>query len=229
MIILESIIPFTKDLEFQTKVSEITSISLERDFTVKECTVTGNLYVTGEYKSHEISANVSPFNYKIPFTIEIPDNIDKESIRLEINDFAYEMLEDTGISVHVELLLSANEEEKVIEEEPAPKEVEVDSDEIIRMLEEETKNEKDEKTNEEPEETPRHDEEIKTQDTNILLNSTSNTDEYITYHIHVLKEGETIASIASLYNIKESTLQEYNDLTNVTSGYKIVIPSTDES
>lgn len=229
MIILESIIPFTKDLEFQTKVSEITSISLERDFTVKECAVTGNLYVTGEYKSHEISANVSPFNYKIPFTIEIPDNIDKESIRLEINDFAYEMLEDTGISVHVELLLSANEEEKVIEEEPAPKEVEVDSDEIIRMLEEETKNEKDEKTNEEPEETPRHDEEIKTQDTNILLNSTSNTDEYITYHIHVLKEGETIASIASLYNIKESTLQEYNDLTNVSTGYKIVIPSTDES
>ena len=131
---MESIIPFTKDLEFQTKVSEITSISLERDFTVKECAVTGNLYVTGEYKSHEISANVSPFNYKIPFTIEIPDNIDKESIRLEINDFAYEMLEDTGISVHVELLLSANEEEKVIEEEPAPKEVELDSDEIIRML-----------------------------------------------------------------------------------------------
>ena len=161
MIILESIIPFTKDLEFQTKVSEITSISLERDFTVKECAVTGNLYVTGEYKSHEISANVSPFNYKIPFTIEIPDNIDKESIRLEINDFAYEMLEDTGISVHVELLLSANEEEKVVEE-PTPKEVEVDSDEIIRMLEEERKNEKDEKTNEEPEETPRHDEEIKT-------------------------------------------------------------------
>lgn len=221
MIILESIIPFTKDLEFQTKVSEITSISLERDFTVQECAVTGNLYVTGEYKSHEISANVSPFNYKIPFTIEIPDNIDKESIRLEINDFAYEMLEDTGISVHVELLLSANEEEKVIEEEPASKEVEVDSDEIIRMLEEEPKNI--------VEEEPRHDEEIKANETNILLNSTSNTDEYITYHIHVLKEGETIASIASLYNIKESVLQEYNDLTNVSTGYKIVIPSTDES
>lgn len=218
---MESIIPFTKDLEFQTKVSEITSISLERDFTVKECAVTGNLYVTGEYKSHEISANVSPFNYKIPFTIEIPDNIDKESIRLEINDFAYEMLEDTGISIHVELLLSANEEEKVIEEEPAPKEIEVDSDEIIRMLEEEPKNIE--------EENPRHDEEIKTHETNILLNSTSNTDEYITYHIHVLKEGETIASIASLYNIKESILQEYNDLTNVLAGYKIVIPSTDES
>ena len=97
------------------------------------------------------------------------------------------------------------------------------------MLEEETKNEKDEKANEEPEETPRHDEEIKANETNILLNSTSNTDEYITYHIHVLKEGETIASIASLYNIKESVLQEYNDLTNVTAGYKIVIPSTDES
>ena len=224
---MESIIPFTKDLEFQTKVNEVTSISLERDFTVKEGNVTGNLYVTGEYKSHEISANVNPFNYKIPFTIGIPDNINKDSVKLEINDFAYEMLGDTGISVHIELILSGDEVE-VVEVEPEPKEVEVDSDEIIRMLEE-TKNEKDEKINEEQEEIPRHDEELKISDTNILLNSTSNTDEYITYHIHVLKEGETIASIASLYNIKESTLQEYNDLTNVTAGYKIVIPSTDES
>ena len=31
---MKSIIPFTKELDFKTKVSEITSISLEREFEV---------------------------------------------------------------------------------------------------------------------------------------------------------------------------------------------------
>ena len=93
---MESIIPFTKDLDFKTPVSEITSISLEREFNVSESSIEGNLDVSGEYKSHDVSANVNPFHFKIPFTIEIPNNLKKDSITLEINDFAYEMNEDKG-------------------------------------------------------------------------------------------------------------------------------------
>ena len=72
---MESIIPFTKDLDFKTPVSEITSISLEREFNVSESSIEGNLDVSGEYKSHDVSAHVNPFHFKIPFTIEIPNNL----------------------------------------------------------------------------------------------------------------------------------------------------------
>ena len=103
MMNLKSVIPFTKDLDFSTKISEITSISLERDFEVLEGVIEGNLYVTGEYKSHEISANVLPFSYKIPFTIEIPENLEEKSISLEICDFAYDIPEEEKINVKIEL------------------------------------------------------------------------------------------------------------------------------
>ena len=66
---MKSIIPFSKELDFSTKLSEITSISLERDFSLEKDSIEGNLYVTGDYKSHEVSANVIPFSFKIPFSI----------------------------------------------------------------------------------------------------------------------------------------------------------------
>ena len=84
---MKSVIPFTKTLEFKTKISEITSISLEREFKIGNGEISGNLFVTGEYKSHDISANVLPFSYKIPFTIEVPDNIKEDDVTLEITDF----------------------------------------------------------------------------------------------------------------------------------------------
>ena len=61
---MKSVIPFTKELDFNAKVQEITSISLEREFSVEEGSVVGNLFVTGDYKSHEISVNVTPFLLK---------------------------------------------------------------------------------------------------------------------------------------------------------------------
>ena len=130
---MKSVIPFTKTLEFKTKISEITSISLEREFKIGNGEISGNLFVTGEYKSHDISANVLPFSYKIPFTIEVPDNIKEDDVTLEITDFAYDMASDKEITVNVELELCYSLEEKV-EEKETP--FEVNSDEMIAMMEE---------------------------------------------------------------------------------------------
>ena len=47
---MKSVIPFTKNLEFKTKISEITSISLEREFKLEKEEITGNLFVLGNIK-----------------------------------------------------------------------------------------------------------------------------------------------------------------------------------
>ena len=249
---MKSIIPFTKELDFKTKVSEITSISLEREFEVNETSIEGSLYVSGDYKSHEVSANVTPFNFKIPFTIEIPDNLVEESITLEISDFAYEMEENSKIKVSIELELSGEEkdEEEEPEEEVTP--VEVDSEEIVKMLEEESEKEKEEERKEqedlpqeeiakEKEETREAKEKIEEKETreetdeemtseNVIITGASNTpDEYTTYHIHIVKEGETIETICTMYNSNLALLNDYNDLSEVTKGTKIIIPENDES
>ena len=250
---MKSIIPFTKELDFKTKVSEITSISLEREFEVNTSSIEGSLYVSGDYKSHEVSANVTPFNFKIPFTIEIPDNLVEESITLEISDFAYEMEENSKIKVSIELELFGEEKEIEEEEDEDITPIEVDGEEIVKMLEEASEKEKEmekedraepeeelseeETTKEEKEEAPADTvdetrEEIEEDMTseNVIITGASNTpDEYTTYHIHIVKEGETIETICSMYNSNLSLLNDYNDLSEVSKGMKIIIPENDES
>ncbi len=250
---MKSIIPFTKELDFKTKVSEITSISLEREFEVNTSSIEGSLYVSGDYKSHEVSANVTPFNFKIPFTIEIPDNLVEESITLEISDFAYEMEENSKIKVSIELELFGEEKEIEEEEDEDITPIEVDGEEIVKMLEEASEKEKEmekedraepeeelseeETKKEEKEEAPadtvdetREDTEEDMTSENVIITGASNTpDEYTTYHIHIVKEGETIETICTMYNSNLSLLNDYNDLSEVSKGMKIIIPENDES
>lgn len=246
---MKSIIPFTKELDFKTKVSEITSISLEREFEVNTSSIEGSLYVSGDYKSHEVSANVTPFNFKIPFTIEIPDNLVEESITLEISDFAYEMEENSKIKVSIELELFGEEKEIEEEEDEDITPIEVDGEEIVKMLEEASEKEKEDREQPEEElseeETMKEEKEEAPADTvnetreeteedmtseNVIITGASNTsDEYTTYHIHIVKEGETIETICTMYNSNLSLLNDYNDLSEVSKGMKIIIPENDES
>ena len=247
---MKSVIPFTKNLEFKTKISEITSISLEREFKLEKEEITGNLFVTGEYKSHDISANVLPFSYKIPFTIEVPDNIKKEDLTLEITDFAYDIQNDKEITVNVELELCYSLEEKEEEEETPPL---VNSDEMIAMMEERNESSdeikdgaKEELVEREIKKEPEKEalletekveqsevEKKKTENRNesedLIMNTTLNDDEYTTYHIHIVKEGETVETICSLYNTNLNFIKNYNDVESLTLGSKIIIPTEDES
>lgn len=247
---MKSVIPFTKELDFNAKVQEITSISLEREFSVEDGSVVGNLFVTGDYKSHEISVNVTPFSFKIPFTIEIPDNLDKDSITIEISDFAYDMVDDSKITVHIELELEGNEiVQEVEEDELVDVPVEIDSEEILKMMEERKEEEAENKQAEEDEEileefieedlkenpTENDEERDKVQEIEIvkesedvLMQNIDKDSEYTTYHIHMVKEGETVETICTMYNSNINLLMDYNDLSNLTPGEKILIPSENE-
>ena len=243
---MKSVIPFTKELDFNAKVQEITSISLEREFSVEDGSVVGNLFVSGDYKSHEISVNVTPFSFKIPFTIEIPDNLDKDSISIEISDFAYDMVDDSKITVHIELELEGNEMvQEVEEEEFVEVPVEVDSEEILKMMEErkdeeieKDQNEEDEKAQEEfiEENSIENDDErdkvqeieIVKESEDVFMQNIDTDSEYTTYHIHMVKEGETVETICTMYNSNINLLMDYNDLSNLTPGEKILIPSENE-
>ena len=241
---MKSVIPFTKELDFNAKVQEITSISLEREFSVEEGSVVGNLFVTGDYKSHEISVNVTPFSFKIPFTIEIPDNLDKDSITIEISDFAYDMVDHSKITVHIELELEGQEIEKEEEEEVSEPVVEVDSEEILKMMEERHDDEDADTTQdiEEKEEEKSDDEKVDREEVlieaknekslqeseDVIMQNVDADNEFTTYHIHMVKEGETVETICTMYNSNMNLLMDYNDLSNLTPGEKILIPTENE-
>lgn len=246
-------IPFSKDITFEKKVSEITSISLEHEIKVEDSVLKGNFIISGDYKSHEVSVNKEPFSYMLPFEIELSHDIDTETIEFMIDDFTYEIIDNTDLRVNIDFNILASKKEIIEEPESIfedaselfslnNEEREAIESENVNTLEEileEEKLEEPEKIvseikNEESEQDIREQvviqEEVKesiSEDT--IINSIKNTDdEYTTYHIHMVSDGETVETICTMYNSNLNILGEYNELGELNAGDKVIIPEKNE-
>ena len=120
MIFLNCKIPFTKDIDFEKKVSEITSISLEHETKVEDGVLKGNFIVSGDFKSHEVSVNKEAFSYILPFEIDLAEDVDENTIEFMIEDFTYEIIESCILRVNIDfnVIASLKEREEEPEEEP---------------------------------------------------------------------------------------------------------------
>lgn len=201
---MKQIVPYSKNIIFNNKISEITSISLEHTFNSDEDEIYGDFIVSGEYKSHELSVNKESFNYKLPFNVDITENIIKESLKMDIVDFAYDILKDNTLKVDIDFSIEAKEKESISEDttEVLPFiEPEVDRDEIVDImpLEESSKS--------------------------VVIEQTSTKeDSYITYKVYIVRELDTFESIALKYNVSDSFIKEYNKVDSLSYGDKLLIP-----
>lgn len=224
---MKSIVPYTKDITFNTRIAEICSISLEHELNITETEVEGNFIVSGEYKSHEVSVNKEKFEYKLPFALEVTEDIVKDSIDFEITDFTYEVTSDTTLRVNIEFCVTADEREK---EEVIEAEIEEEEEELNSEREEVRESVMEEINNLFPEEEEiEEDERLDENSENIILASMEEKEsEFATYHIHIVGSEDTIESICTKYNTDLNTLKEYNNVESVAIGDKLIIPWLDE-
>jgi LysM repeat protein len=236
---MKSIIPYEHDIVFDTKIAEITSISLEHDDSIKDTEISGDFIVSGDYKVHAISVNKEPFKYRLPFAIELADNIIRDSINYDINDFTYEIKNGNTLTVKIEVVLEAEEVEDDPPVIPGPLPT-VASEKVIEPIEKEQLKPVEALSNETKKEEALTreinalitDNAVKESENNhvtkseeLLLNSGMGSENtYITYHIHIIKETDSIESICSEYKVSKELLQEYNDLKEFKIGSKILIP-----
>lgn len=242
-----------KELLFKHNIKDITSISLDRDYKVDNNVVNGNFLINGEYKVHELSLNKEKFNFKVPFKYELNNDIDSNSINVEIINFVYDYSKDELI-VNIEYEISGDrkdvlefDSEESLDDFLKNREVEIidtrneditetvsDKEiEIIPNIKEERNIEEifdniisntnenniieDKTINIETKE-----ESIKSED---IVNSFSNYDNnYITYKVYKLSEIDTIESIVMKFHTSIDELKEYNDLSNLSTNSKIIIP-----
>ncbi len=227
---MKSIVPYTKEIAFSSKIAEICSISLEHELNVSNQEINGNFIITGEYKSHEVSVNKENFSYKLPFSVEVTDSIVKDSLEFEITDFTYEIQNENILKVNIEFSVSAQEEEKTLDdkiEEPLDREEMME--EVNTLFLDEGLEEKEEPLKNEGKEMEKQEERIDAESANLILDSASNKeDEYMTYFIHLVKQGDTIESICSEYQTDVMTLKNYNVMETLNVGDKIIIPKIDE-
>ena len=132
------IVPYEKEIVFNTKIKEICSISLEYEANVLDEELSGDFILVGEYKVHELSVNKEPFKYRIPFSIELSDDIIRDSIKHDINNFTYEIVDEDTLKVNIEFNITYEVvEDKVkkeeIEEQEKKNEVEENTEERINI------------------------------------------------------------------------------------------------
>ena len=51
---------------------------------------------------------------------------------------------------------------------------------------------------------------------------------YVTYHVYIVKEQDTIDSIMKKYNVDKEKISLYNNLEEIKPGMKLIIPNQDE-
>ena len=222
---MKKIVPFKKDIEFDSNIAEISSISLEHTLKLKEENlVSGEFIISGTYKMTEASVNVDSFEYKLPFDISIDKKYDTKNIDVDINDFYYEVINNEILSISIEVVLDGLEEKPEEEEE-------------IRMTEEKIETLEDREEVEKEEDTKtvstveKNSEEVNREEDNTVKSIFEGLDEnerYAVYKVHIVTENDTTESIVSEYGVTRDDLEAYNDLSDLKIGDKLIIPSHED-
>lgn len=243
---MKKIIPFKKQIYFKTNVGEITSISLEHTLVpISDTTIKGDFIITGDYKMTETSVTTDPFEFNIPCEIELNENYKLDKVQINIDDFYYEIVDSKILEVNIDVLLDKLEEKDIINEIPIkhstleeftedlqkeevsvpeePEEREVlENKEVNKNMINEVQEEVKEEVAVENKENDRcvEDENIKP-----LFTSFGTTEEeYRTYKVYIVREGDSLEQIISKYQITREELEKYNDLKELSIGDKIIIP-----
>lgn len=252
---MKQIIPFKKDLPFKTKVSDITSISLERKIEILDGgIVTGTFYITGDYKMNEGSINREKFSFDLPFDITLDPRYDVNSVKADIEDFYYDVINEDTLKVNIDLYIEAEylpdnslnndvlteEDNKMDDVQKEDEPVEEDRN-IMMESKSDSKNdenieiEKDKEVTSEKinnDDATMNDSDIERNDVddfaNDLFSNLDNTETYTTYYVYIVKEEDTMDKIISLYGVTKEDIENYNDITSIKPGDKVIIPKTSE-
>lgn len=248
---MRQIVPFKKELPFKTKVSDITSISLERDIDIsKEGIVSGIFHITGDYKMNEGSINREDFSFDLPFDISLDTRYDIDTVKADIEDFYYDIINDDTLKVNIDLFIEAEylpepaEEKKneLLEElteddnriEADNKDIAVDDDTSDKLNDCSDNRGEDDFVEINIENTNINDnnntsENINSSDiTTDLFSNLDNSETYATYYVYMVKEEDSIDKILIKYGITKEEVEDYNDITDIKPGDKIIIPKKSE-
>ena len=213
---MEKIVPFKRDISFETKIAEIRSISLEHTYEIQNNLISGTFIISGNYKLTDTSTNVDPFKFEIPFDISIDSRYELNKATVDINDFFYELINNEVLSVSITLIID-NLEEKEEREMEKTEEEKQEVEEIKPVSYEEA--EKDDET-EEVKPVSASPETVKS-----IFDNMDENEGYVVYKVHIVTENDTIESIMEKYDVTKEALEAYNDLNDLKIGDKLIVPA----
>ena len=201
---MKKTVPLKKDIHFKTNIAEITSIALDHELNLENRIIKGQLVISGSYKINDTSVNTEEFKYNIPVNIEMSERYILDNMKISIDDFYYEIVDDNLLSVSIEIGLDNLKEEEIL---PPFK---YEEEKVIPVSQEVVDE--------------RVDEEVKS-----LFDNFDDNEDFATYKVCIVKENDTLESIMLKYNVNKELLEQYNDISEIKIGDKLIIPSFHET
>lgn len=227
---MNKIIPFNKDITFRNEVGEITSIALEDNLSFTDSyTIGGELTVRGVHKNQELEED---FSYTLPVIISVDEKYDTKDAKISVDDFYYEIINNSILRVKIDLLLDG----LMYKEEERIDNIDFISDKGENLNIDFSLEKEDDKLNIDTVvdannkdllqvEMKENADAVNTKD---LFPINEEKKEYSIYRVYAINEGDTLQSILDKYKVSKEELEIYNDLSNLTVGTKLIIPSKDE-
>lgn len=221
---MKKIVPFKKDIVFDTNIALINSISLEHEVIVqKEGVIKGKFIICGDYKITDASSSLDPFEYELPFNISVDKKYDIDSSSVLIDDFYYEVVNSKILTVSISLLvddislcedLVRNEEVKEISFDSA-----LDKEDVSNV----------DTTDEVKEVSSLKDDSLKLDvlSGKSIFDNLDENESYTVYKVHIVTENDTTESIINDYGVTREALEDYNNLSDVKIGDKIIVPANE--
>ena len=205
---MKKVVPFTKQIPFNRNIAEVTDISVSHDLELKDLyEIEGNIILDGKYKMTNASQIEEEFHYDLPFVIAIDSKYDTSNLEINISDFNFEIINEEELKVNVDITLDNLIDRLDIESIRNPEDREI---EILKELDNEI-------------EIP---EEKVTEVDSIFTDNDKK--EYSTYYVYIYRDGDTIEYLLDKYGISREDLENYNDLSNISVGSKVIIPCSNE-
>lgn len=214
---MKKIISLEKRVDFPSMIGEICEINLEHELKfIDEVNISGDLVLSGKYKSTEASVIEEDFEYRFPVEVCLTLNIDLNTADISISDFYYEIENDNVMKCYIDIKIEGVE---LIEVE----------DDFIRECDGDVENKEIEfphiETNEKVNNKEVEDNENKVN----ILSNVADDEKYGTFIVYIVRQNETVNSILEKYNSSLEELEKYNDLKELGVGSKIIIPILDNN
>ncbi len=229
---MKRIVPFNNILTFDTDVSEITAISLEHDITKEIDTLSGVFYITGEYKKTNGAIDSDKFNFELPFDIALGNEYNLDTLEVDIDDFRYELVDRDKLKVNIDLYIDGEIISPVeINREVVSLDDGLFTEKEMRKLsedEEKTPSNEDDKEKEEESQEESDMSEEEANDEIDVFGGFNEEERYVTYHVYPVMENDTLDKIMEKYNVTKEELAKYNNIDDIHTGDKLIIPANDK-
>jgi len=236
---MKQIIPFKKEITFNTMISEIISISLEHTLQLTDGeVVSGEFIINGQYKINPASADLEDFYYNIPFDIAIDNDYDLSNVKIDIDDFYYEIIRSNVLKVSIDIGVDGLENKEIIDtnDNLIAEEIPIETEEKVYKVfdyENEEREKGDIMIEKERAcidnnkiDTKITSDQIKEKVKSLFDSFDDSAETFSTYLVYIVRENDTLESIMLKYSKTKDELAEYNNLDEIKIGTKLIIPAS---